>query len=783
MFTNKKHSEPASESQPSPINKKAKVNIHLALEPGTDLDITLIATNDRGETIGSKVINFKNTENPLSTAGELPMPTEGRTTLEDVKADDPGGLAVHLQWMRKGFNNLSQRMRSLSRVKSCGLFLGALLIYLLTRFIALESYPIYFFTDEAIQTVLAQDFIRDGFTNYDHEVFPTYFVNGNQYNLGTSVYFQVIPYLMFGKAIIVTRGTSVLITLLAAISVGLILKKIFKSDRPWLAILMLSITPAWFLHSRTAFETALATTFYAVFLYCYMCYRQGSINYLYAAVGAGVLCFYSYSPAQMVMAVSALMLIASDAKYHWQQRKHVLRAFGLALLLALPYFRFLIAHGSENIKHLQILQSYWLADLTLLEKLQRFFSQYFSGLNPAYWFLPNEVDFTRHVMDGYGHLLKYSLPFFVLGLLVAIRNFRSSMHRAVLITLLAAPAGAALVELGITRALFMVIPAALITALGLDVFLGWLGKIKISKTLLSGFSFFILAGFNIFLLQDAVMNGPLWSKDYGLGGMQYGARQLYAEVGKYLRENPKAHLIISPSWANGADVVARFFYDDPQPFQLGSIDGYMIEKKEIKPGTVFIVTPEELARILPSPKFKNVHIIKTLPYPNGDPGFYFLTLEYADDIDSILAAEVAARSILNESVLIMKGGIKVQAFVSTLDMGAPENLVDGNPDSVARTAQANPMKIQLILPEPKMLSGITVRVGGTPTEVSVFPYESLDGTPFYFSMVKDETPDPRNVTVMFDEPMETVRIDIEVRSIRDREPAHVHVWELELIEP
>lgn len=771
------------DSDPSKKGKLARVNVHLTLAPGTELEVTLNAKNEKGELIERRVVQFRNNEQPHSEISNPILYVEAPQPAGDLWLNIQKWFSNARDWAQHYWEKFAGGQIKKTGVRPYWLLLAALLVYLLTRLIALESYPIYFFTDEAVQTVLAQDFIRDGFTNYDHEVFPTYFVNGNQYNLGTSVYFQVLPFLLFGKSIFVTRATSVLITVLAAISLGLIFKKFYQSDHPWLAILILSITPAWFLHSRTAFETAIATSFYAVFLFCYMQYRTGSPKYLYAAVVAGALCFYSYSPAQMVMAVTAILLIISDAKYHWEQRKVIIKGFGLAVLLALPYIRFLIVHGSENIKHLQILQSYWLADLSPLEKLARYFTQYLRGLNPAYWFFPNNIDFDRHIMDGYGHLLKYSLPFFVIGLIVTLRNFRSSMHRVALIALLAAPSGAALVELGITRALFMVIPAAIITGLGLDALMRWLLKLKISNALVAGTAFTILAGFNFFLLRDAITNGPAWSTDYGLGGMQYGARQLYAEVRQYLTENPKTRLIISPSWANGADVVARFFFDDPQPFQLGSIEGYMIEKMEIKPGTVFIMTPEELDRIMPSPKFKNIHVIKTLPFPNGEPGFYFVSLEYSDDIDSLLEAEIEARSILNEATLILNDGTKVQAFISTLDMGSPENLVDGNLDSVARTAQANPMKIQFVFPKARLLSGVVVRVGGTPTEVSVYPYVLPNADPAYYSMIKDETPDPRNVTVMFDEPMEVVRLDIEVRSTRDKEPAHVHVWEIELIEP
>ncbi|NMC78219.1 MAG: hypothetical protein GYA59_02555, partial [Chloroflexi bacterium] len=174
-----------------------------------------------------------------------------------------------LSWLRSRLAGGTLRLETT-------LFGLALAVYLATRLIALPAFPIYFFTDEAVQTVLAADLVRDGFYGYDHLFLPTYFLNSYQYNLSTSVYLQVIPYLLFGKSIWVTRGVAALATLIAAVCVGLALKNVFHSPHPWLAVLLLSITPAWFLHSRTAFETALATSFYAGFLYFYLRYRSAS---------------------------------------------------------------------------------------------------------------------------------------------------------------------------------------------------------------------------------------------------------------------------------------------------------------------------------------------------------------------------------------------------------------------------------------------------------------------------------------------------------------------------
>lgn len=773
--------------QPSPDQKPsagpARVEINLDLEPGTDLEVTLTARSDKGQPIATRVVKFRNPNNPAVEPSDLVESTEENVITPSPKVGSGNTRSLQEHWLRfwASFTTWWRRLgRSWGRRSTFWLFLAAILIYLVVRLIALESFPIYFFTDEAVQTILAQDFLRDGLTSYNHEFLPTYFVNGSQYNLSTSVYLQVLPLMLFGKSIFVTRAASVLVTVLAAFAVGLTMLKVFRSRFSWLAILLLSITPAWFLHSRTAFETALATTFYAVFIYCYLIYRTQNPRYIYAAVVAGALCFYSYSPAQMVMLVSAVLLVVSDFKYHREKWRVILKAFGLAVILALPYARFLAAHGAENYRHLIILQSYWLSDKTLPQKLGIFGTEYLKGLNPLYWFLPNNTDFVRHVMKGYGHILLITFPFFVAGMVQCVRFFRKTEYRAMLIFFLAAPAGAALVDLGVTRALFMVIPAVILTSLGLEMAFGWLERRKVPHNALAGGLFAVLAFFNFYMLRDAVVNGPVWFTDYGLGGMQYGGKELFGETHQFLKENPGTYLIITPSWANGADILARFYYDDPQPFQLGSIDGFIDQKQMLTSNTVFVVTPEELDRLKATGKFTNLRILKTMPYPTGKPGFYFIKIDYVPNIDDIFTAEKASRLSFQETNINLTDGTPVRVRYSTLDMGPIQNAFDNNEGTLIRSEQANPLRMQLFFKEPRDLQKVSVRVGGTPTEVTVEVYLPGSETPLTFKGEKGETPDPRDVVVDFGRVLSAVRVDISTKSVRDGEPAHVHIWDIVL---
>jgi 4-amino-4-deoxy-L-arabinose transferase-like glycosyltransferase len=659
------------------------------------------------------------------------------------------------------------------------LFGLGLFIYLVTRLVGLADFPIYFFTDEAIQTVAAADLIRNDLKDEEGTILPTYFKNGPFYNLSASVYLQVLPYLLFGKSVFITRAVSVLVSLLAAAAVALTLRDIFQIPYWWAGVLLLSIAPAWYLHSRTAFETVLFTSFYAVFLYFYLLYRYRAPRFLNWAIVLGALAFYSYSPGQLVIGLTALLLMFSDARYHWQNRRQVLRGLGLLAILALPYLRFRLDHPEAPLDHLRKLGSYWVEPLPLQEKVSRYTSEYIYGLSPGYWFIPNERDLDRHQMKGYGNLLRATLPFAVIGLVLAIKGLRSPANRAVLIALLVAPLGSALVQIGITRALVFVIPATLLVAIGVSWVLTWLEKRRAPRPALAAGLFAVLSVVNFTMLSDTLVNGPTWYQDYGLGGVQYGARQLFSEVRDYVQEHPHTRMIVSPGWANGTDVVARFFLDDPLPIEMGSIDGHIFQRLPLDENTLFVMTPEEYQLAQESGKFTNLRVEKTLPYPDGRPGFYFVRLQYVEDIDQILAAErEQRRELLTDIVQI--DGKPVKARYPLLDIGEPQQMFDGDTETVIRTLEANPAVIELTFPEPRRIEQIALIIGSTQAEISAQILSEEGAEPVEFTQILQGTIDQPRVELQTEGAPPARVLRLSVRDLHQEEPAHIHIWEIEL---
>lgn len=738
-------------------SEEAQLHINLELAPGTRLRVTLDSHSPDGTALEQRVIML---ENPA------PQP---------LPSDSPPVLRPHSRppW---SFRTPGWPI---------WLFAAALVVYLTIRLIGLAHFPIFFFTDEAIQTVTAADLIHNQFRSPEGEFLPTFFKNGGQYNLSTSVYLQVLPTLVFGKSIFVTRAVSVLVSLLAALSIGLALKNAFGSRSGWVGVLLLAVTPTWFLHSRTAFETVLAVSFYAAFLYCYLLYRQGKTGYLYAAVVFGALTFYSYSPGQAVIALTAVLLFIVDLRYHWQQRKIVLRGIILALALAVPYLRFQINHPGEMLRHLAILDSYWIQELPLREKLSRYGHEYLRGINPLYWYDPTPDGLVRHIMKGYSFLWLPALPFVIFGFGLALARNRNPAYRVVLAAFLAVPAGAALVGLGITRLLFMVIPAALLGGIGFSAALEWLvlrlRQPKLRERVFLGLSlmvFIAMGAAGSFMAHDALVNGPTWFDDYGLAGMQYGGDSLFSAVRSYLDENPQARILLSPSWANGTDVIARFFFDDPLPFSLGSVAGHLGEYTPIGADEVFILLPEELAQVRASGKFETVAIERTVNYPNGQPGFYFTHLAYVDNAEAVFEQERNLRRELTEDTLFLQDGTMAAVAYSNLDMGEIKQAFDGDPASLIRTYEANPFKINITFAEARPLDGLQLRVGGVATRVSALVYIEGESLPRSFSVEASESPAPQNLSLDFYETRMVSAIQIEIRNIRDSEPAHVHLWEI-----
>lgn len=666
------------------------------------------------------------------------------------------------------------------------LLIAAILVYAFVIGFHIDRYPIYFFTDEAAHMNFAANFIRDGFENYFGEFLPTFFINEGWVN-GTSVYLQVIPFLLFGKSVVVTRLVSAFISLLGALCAGLLVRDTLKLKYYWAGIFAVLTTPAWFLHARTAFEYVEVASFYSIFLYFYSRYRAGHLRSLYWAIIAAALAFYTHGLGQILITVSGVALFIIDFRYHFHpdRRKTIIKATFLVLLVLLPFARYYFAHPGEVSGQIKRRGSYWVdANLTVLQKIWEFLSQYLFGLNPFYWFIKNKVDLNRHTMDGYGNGLFFTFPFFLLGLYKAVKNIRLPSYQIILLSFLICPIPASVVAIGMPRMLWMTFPVALLSVLGLSEILQWIeSRWYLKPVSISIAVFILLASISFYMLRDALVNGPTWFQDYSLYGMQYGAKQVFQDVVCVgLEQEPNRHYVVSPSWANGTEQFIDFFIpvQDRSRVSLGQPINFIPDIRKNPDSMYFIATFAEYDKLINDPEFQDIKVEQILPYPNHTPGFYVLTLHAADNIEELLAAEHLKNVTPLEDSIALNGQI-IKIMHSPLGSGRLEDIFDQNPDTLARVLEANPFIFDLYPAIPLDTNSITVQTGSLAKfTITVTLYAPNSNQAITYTHTFENLPPDPSVNMKFENgPAKSSRIYIEIKDELSGTTSQIHVRTIE----
>ncbi|MGH9317869.1 MAG: hypothetical protein ACRD1P_12280 [Thermoanaerobaculia bacterium] len=600
--------------------------------------------------------------------------------------------------------------------------------------------------------------------------------------MSLSVYIHVGTVWLFGKSVFVVRATSVAVTLLGAIGAALALRTGLRNRFWWAAPLVLAVMPVFFLHSRLAFESAMMASFFACFVWTYLLYRFRSPGYIFAALFFGAATFYAYTAGQGVMLVSGLLLFVSDLRYHLRQRRPLLLGAVLfAVLLAAPYIRYRVLHPGVVREQLVVLNSYWTHPIPLGKKLALFDRNYFAGFRTSYWFWPSDAEFIRHRMKGMAYVPLSFLPFVLLGVLVCLWNFgRSSVHRAVLLTLFGVPFAGAAAEIQILRLLAMVVPVTLLALVGIDQLYHWARRVvPFHLTALACAGSLSIATAN--LTQTALVDGPTWYSDYGLYGMQYGAQQVVEVIREELARGPDTHVYLADDWANNPETFLDFFFgaDQRKRVSMGGLGNYLLLQTPLRSRDLFVMTPQNYQSATRDPKFVVSRPERTVRYPDGRTGFYFVRMRYSDNARAVLAAEREARKRLVEETISLSGEA-VRIHHSPLDMGALPALFDGQFNTLIRGLEANPFVMVMTFPTPRKIGKVTVTLGSHRVIQLRFRVSPADGSAerAYDSVYRNPPPDPRLEFVFPDGPLLTKEIRMEIGDLTEAETMHVHIREL-----
>ena len=662
------------------------------------------------------------------------------------------------------------------------LFLFALAVYAASRFVGLTQFPVFFFTDEAIQANLAGQLLENGFRDHTGTLLPPYFLNDQRWAVSLSVYVHLLPVWLFGKSVLAVRATSVAITILGVAATALLLKTGPRSRFWWAAPLIYAVMPLFFLHARTGFETVMMASFYACFLCGYVLYRYRSPWYILVALLFGAATFYAYTGGQGLMLVTGVALFFSDLRFHLRQKPKIIAAAAIAaILLAAPYVRYRKLHPGVVSDQLKVLNSYWIQPLPLSKKLERFGETYLAGFDPRYWFRPNEKEYVRHRMKGMPYFPYAFVPLIVLGIGVCLARFgKSSAHRMILFSPLGVPFAGAAAEIQILRLMAMIVPVALFAAVGIEQLYQWTRRWVPYVPAAVGCAAILTAG-AARLTYVTLADGPTWYPDYGLYGMQYGAPQVFRAVREELARSPDRRILLSHTWANNPNEFLPFFLTPAERPRVtfSDIRGHLIWKRPIAENETFVLTAGELEEAKKSGKLVFSPPERVIPYPDGRPGFVFVRARYVADIDAIFAAEKIARARLVEEPVLFAGE-PITTRHSTLDMGAISSIFDGREDTLIRGLEANPFVLELLFVQPPPLRSISLDIGRMDNVAVVVEVTPRGGSP-----VRHEATyrwSARTPRFEFALPQRAVaeKLRLEIRDLNSPDVTHIHIFELVL---
>ena len=281
------------------------------------------------------------------------------------------------------------------------------------------------------------------------------------------------------------------------------------------------------------------------------------------------------------------------------------------------------------------------------------------------------------------------------------------------------------------------------------------------------------------LLRYALDDGPTWFTDYTLGGMQYGASQLFEVIEARLAADPDTQVILSPDWANGTDMFARFFLSPAQQQRVHTfnVDAFISEKRPLTPDMLFIMLPGEVERALDSGKFATVAVEDTIFYPDGRPGFLLARLAYKPDIDAVFAAELAAlRQPVTEPGAL--DGAAVTVSHTRFEAGQLADLFDGDAFTLVRHIAGNPVRYEFVFDTPRPVGGLAADFGTMDFALTV-TLTPPDGAPVVYEQeFRALGPDPHIDMPFPDAPPLVATLTLEIRDLNAGEDVKIHVREL-----
>ncbi len=670
-------------------------------------------------------------------------------------------------------------LRSERLYAGIGLLLAAAVLL-----IGLTRFPAQITPDEVYPSLRAVELTRNGFDGEDGALLPAFLRGSTPFELGTGVYLQVLPQLFRPNTLAWIRACNALLGLLAGLLLAAWLRLGLRLSHNWVLLPLLAGTPAWFYFSRTGLNTTLAASLLIAALGSYGIYRAERPGFIYGAVILAMLAFYAAPAARLAVPTAVVLLTLQDWRYHRSHGRLMGRALVLTAVLSLPLVIFLLRFPDGMLQELAASGSYLVANISNWQKAGQFFLAVLNAIDPIAWLIVNPNLPVVYRMGPYPPFPLLLAPFTMWGGWLAIQHFHRPEYRLLWIGVLSAGVGAA----PFGGKLPQILPAAPLLAafavIGLHAGLDWLTRRwrKMPGWLPAPALLLAASGGSLILLFSVLTGSRSWLQDYSREGLQFGAPQVYGAALAYADSHPQQKVLVWPEWSTDSDALRRFFAPHHlERIQNGFLDPYLYRRDPAIGQYAFLLPADRYEQIQSSGKF-NVATLESISYPNGQPAFALVELTYTPHFEQILAQESAERRALVTGEVKL-GSETVAVRYSALDIGVPANLFDDSRVSLVRTAAANPLVVELLFPRPRRLQGVLLQLGAEPIKVTAILNPEDGGKRLVYSLQTKASDTMKEAQVDFNGAQLVSSLRLEVLDEGAGEPAHVHLWEIQLLEP
>ncbi len=493
-------------------------------------------------------------------------------------------------------------------MKKTGYFwlIPVIFVFFLTRLYKIDQVPPSLYWDEASIGYNAYSILETGRDEWG-EFLPLHFRAFGEFKLPVYIYSVVSWVKLFGLNAWAVRLPAVLYSLGVVILVYILAGKI--TGRKWVGLLaafLLTISPWFFIFSRTGYEATAGLFFFLLGTY-FLLFLNSKGKFLVGGVLSLVFSFYSYNSFRVIVPIWLVIIflyLVKKGKFKNELGLFLL-SFLIFFLSLIPVYR-LYKFDAGATRFGQVTLSHP-AD---------FFRNYWLHFSPDFLFLGGDSN-PRSQIPGYSQLYWIDLPFILAGFYAVLKKRKPALFLP-LVFLLLAPLPAALTKES-PHALRSILAApawGILASIGIWYWLEKVrfGKIWVMSTIIILYSLSFSFWWLDFLNQYKNLTSSAW---------QYGYKQVFenyaGEFGKYNR------IVISDSYAQPYIFALYYLNYPPEKFWLtvkynsvdrwgfsavGSFDKFefkKIEADDLLPGNlVFAAEGEKIKGEEPISKVTNL---------------------------------------------------------------------------------------------------------------------------------------------------------------------------------